>query len=85
MGKELIKVKEKEILQLKELICLKDEALAAKEEEIKELNRQLANTTAAKDQDSKYTQQQKGQVPQTENTCDYLYGMLILKAGCLHD
>ena len=66
--KEPIKVIEglNVVLQLKELICLKDEALAVKEEEIKELKRQLADTTAAKDQDSKYTQQQKGQVPQTE-------------------
>ena len=51
---ELIKAKEKEILQLKELIYSKDEALAAKKEEIKELKRQLADTTAAKDQEGKY-------------------------------
>ena len=38
---ELMKAKEKDILQLKDLICSKDEALAAKEEEIKELKRQL--------------------------------------------
>ena len=36
-----MKAKEKDILQLKDLICSKDEALAAKEEEIKELKRQL--------------------------------------------
>ena len=62
---ELIKTERQKNQRLNELIHLKDEALAAKDKEIEELKKQLADTTTtAKDKEITATQQQEEQPSQ---------------------